>query len=206
MKKEHKKTWKKWGMFFSICLMLLGTFCVKNIIDTNPKKLFAGNQNDFAYMPNKSTVVLEYLQKEVENKIVYDNLTMDQLIEKLNRSLKGKLAGTGEQIATKSLELGIDPYLAVAIMLHETGCNGTCSKLVETCNNVGGMKGSPGCNGGSYIQYDTIQQGIDSFMNNLYRNYIAKGLTTPEQINVRYAASKTWASKVIYYIDKIKAS
>ena len=205
MKKEQKKSWSKIGMTISVCFMLIGTFFIRNIVVANNRGLFKQSENDIAYAPNK-TVILEHLQTEAENRIVYDNLTMEQLVNKLNQSLKGKLANTGEQIAKKSLELGIDPYLAVAIMLHETGCNGTCSKLVETCNNVGGMKGKPGCNGGAYIAYDTIEQGIDSFMNNLHRNYIAKGLTTPEEINIRYAASQTWASKVNYYIDKIRAS
>ncbi len=186
-------------MTISICLILIGTFFIRNIVVANNKGLFLNTQIN-------SSVVLEYLQKEAESQIVYDGLTMNQLTMKLNQSLKGKLANSGEQIAQKSMELGIDPYLAAAIILHETGCNGTCSKLVETCNNVGGMKGKPGCNGGAYIQYDTIEQGIDSFMNNLYNNYIAKGLTTPEQINVRYAASPVWANKINYYMDKIKAS
>ena len=42
-----------------------------------------------------------------------------------------------------------DSYVAVAIMLHETGCKSNCSSLVRNCNNVGGQKGSPGCNGGA---------------------------------------------------------
>lgn len=205
MKIERKKLLKIVAFCFSILLIVVGSFGVKNILKNKESNLFTNNNTDVAYAPYKSTIVLEYLQKEAENKIVYDGLTMDELIAKLNRSLKGKLAGTGEQFATKSLELGIDPYLAVAISLHETGCNGTCSKLVQYCNNVGGMKGKPGCNGGAYREFDTLEQGIDSFLNNLYYNYIAIGLTTPETINPKYAASKTWASKVNYYINKIKA-
>lgn len=205
MKIERKKLLKIATLCLSILLIAVGVLGVKNILRNKENKLFTSNNQDVAFAPYKSTVVLQYLQKEAENKIVYDGLTMNELIAKLNRSLKGKLAGTGEQFATKSLELGIDPYLAVAISLHETGCNGTCSKLVQYCNNVGGMKGKPGCNGGAYRQFDTLEQGIDSFLNNLYYNYFAMGLTTPETINPKYAASKTWASKVNYYINKIKA-
>lgn len=189
----------------SILLLILGGFGIRSLINSKNSTLFESNNTNGAYTPFKSTVVLEYLQKEAENKIVYDGLTMDELIAKLNRSLKGKVAGTGEKFATRCLELGMDPYLAIAIVLHETGCNGTCSKLVQNCNNVGGMKGSPGCNGGSYKAFATLDEGIDAFLNNLYYNYIAKGATTPEQINVRYAASQTWASKIHYYMNKIKA-
>lgn len=205
MKIEQNKLFKIIGSLLSILLLAIGGIFLKNAMDSNNRKLFESSDNNVAYAPFKSTVVLEYLQKEAENKIVYDGLTMDELIAKLNRSLKGKVAGTGEKFATRSLELGIDPYLAVAIVLHETGCNGTCSKLVEACNNVGGMKGRPGCNGGSYRAFDTLDQGIDAFLNNLYKNYIAQGLITPEQIGVKYAASTTWASKIHYYMNKIKA-
>ena len=137
--------------------------------------------------------------------IVYDNMTLNQLAEKLNKSLKSTLAGKGYLIASYSLELGVDPYLATAIMLHETGCNGTCSTLVRECNNVGGQKGGPSCGGGAYKAYPTLDKGIIGYLDNLYRNYYAMGLNTVETIGPKYAASTTWASKVNYYINLIKS-
>ena len=95
--------------------------------------------------------------------------------------------------------------MAVAISLHETGCKWECSRLVKQCNNVGGQVGSPSCNGGNYRSYETLDEGIKGFIDNLARNYISKGLTTPEEMNHKYAASKTWASKVNKYIEEIKA-
>ena len=77
--------------------------------------------------------------------IVYDGMTMSELTEKLNRSLKSTIAGKGDIFASYSLERGVDPYLAVSIMLLETGCNWSCSSLMRRCNNVGGQKGSPSC-------------------------------------------------------------
>lgn len=204
MKKEQNKLLRKVGFILSIFLLVLGGFCIKSMINSKNGKLFENSNSNVSFAPFKSTVVLEYLQKEAENKAVYDGLTLDELIAKLNRSLKGKVSGRGNTFATKALELGIDPYLAVAIVLHETGCNGTCSRLVENCNNVGGMKGRPGCNGGSYRAFATLDEGIDAFLNNLYNNYIAKGLVTPEQIGAKYAASPTWPSKIHYYMNKIK--
>lgn len=142
---------------------------------------------------------------EIDN-IVYDGLTKSQLIDKLNRNLTSTLSGTGELFANYALDLGIDPYLAVAIVLHETGCSWDCSDLVKYCYNVGGQKGSPGCFGGAYASFSSLEEGISSYMNNLYNNYYSVGLTTPEAINPKYAESTTWASKVNYYIDKIRAS
>ncbi len=142
----------------------------------------------------------------IEDPIVYDNMTMDELAEKLNRSLNSTLSGYGYLFASYSLELGIDPYLALAIVLHETGCKWECSYLTRVCNNVGGQKGSPSCNGGSYKRYDTLEEGIKGYLTNLYNGYISKGLTTPEQIGPKYAGSTSWPSKINWYIEYIKAN
>lgn len=137
--------------------------------------------------------------------VVYDGLTLNQLAEKLNRSLKSNIAGKGYLIASHCLELGVDPYLAVAIMLHETGCSqGSCSSLVQKCNNVGGQKGGPSCGGGSYKAYPTLDEGIIGYIDNLYNNYVSKGLTTADLMGPRYAASPTWTSKVNSYIALVK--
>ena len=137
--------------------------------------------------------------------IVYDGMTMSELTEKLNRSLKSTIAGKGDVFASYSLERGVDPYLAVSIMLLETGCNWSCSSLMRKCNNVGGQKGSPSCDGGSYKSYPSLDEGIKGFIDNIADNYYAYGLTTPEAMNKKYAASNMWAIKVNNYISSVKA-
>jgi len=138
-------------------------------------------------------------------KIVYDNMTLDELAEKLDKSLNSDVKGQGYIFAKYSIETGVDPYLAVAVMLQETGCKWNCSYLASKCNNYGGQKGAPGCNGGSYKKFDTQEEGIKSYITNLYDNYISKGLTTPEQINKRYASDPNWSKKINRYINEIKS-
>lgn len=133
--------------------------------------------------------------------IVYEGMTEQELGSKLNKVLGSSLDGYGDVFAKYSIEYGVDPYLATAITLLETGCKWGCSTLVKQCNNVGGMKGS-GC--GSYQAFDTLEDGIESMIRNLANNYIAKGLTTPEEMNKKYAASSTWATKVNNYINEIR--
>lgn len=135
---------------------------------------------------------------------VYDGLTMEELAARLNRNLgNAALAGKGELIASYCLSKGVDPYVATAIMIHETG-RGT-STMIRTCNNVAGQKGSPSCMG-AYKGYPTIDDGIRGAIDNLYRNYYAVGLNTVEKIGPRYAESNTWVSKINNYIAKIKNS
>ena len=137
--------------------------------------------------------------------IVYDGMTLNELTEKLNRSLKSTIAGKGDVFASYSLERGVDPYLAVSIMLLEIGCNWSCSSLMRKCNNVGGQKGSPSCDGGSYRAYPSLDEGIKGFIDNIADNYYAYGLTTPEAMNKKYAESNMWAIKVNNYISSVKA-
>ena len=146
--------------------------------------------------------------EKMKNEIVYDGMTRDELAAKLNRSLNSTLSGQGYTFASYATELGVDPYLSVAIALHETGCKWTCSSLMRQCNNVGGMKGggTGKCNGGSYASFPTLEEGIKAFMNNLNKNYFSQGLTTPEAIGPKYAASTTWATQVNTYINQIKAA
>jgi len=134
---------------------------------------------------------------------VYKNMTMEELTKKLNKVLSDDLKGTGKYYAKYSIELGVDPYLAVAISMHETGCAWNCSYLARKCNNVGGQKGK-GC--GSYRAYDTLEEGIYGFILNIKKNYVDYGLTTAKQMNPKYAEDPKWSSKVNKYIKQIKNS
>lgn len=143
----------------------------------------------------------ETVEEVIEPEIVYEGMTLDELASKLDRSLKNELGGKGYLYASYSLEKGVDPYLAVAISLEETGCNWNCSNLVKTCNNVGGMKGS-GC--GSYGYFNTLDDGIKAFIDNISRNYVAYGLTTAELMNSKYAENPAWSTNVNNYINIIR--
>lgn len=153
---------------------------------------------------NEINVVEEIEIEEVPERIeVYDNLTIEELTDKLNRILSSDLTNMGYAYANYCVELGVDPYLAVAISMHETGCEWNCSYLAKACNNIGGQKGS-GC--GSYAAFDTLEDGIYAFISNIKRNYVDYGLLTAEQMNSKYAEDPGWSYKVNKYIEKIKNS
>ena len=169
--------------------VLSNMFSSVNMIEEEAKEEFVDSISELSKENNVTKRV-----------IVYDGMTMSELAEKLNRSLKSTIAGKGDIFASYSLERGVDPYLAVSIMLLETGCNWSCSSLMRKCNNVGGQKGSPSCDGGSYKSYPSLDEGIKGFIDNIADNYYAYGLTTPEAMNKKYAASDMWAIKVNNYI------
>jgi len=138
---------------------------------------------------------------------VYEGMTLEELAIKLDRNLgSGMLAGKGALIAAECINKGVDPYIAIAIMLHETGCKSNCSSLARACNNFGGQKGSPSCNGGSYKAYNSVDEGVVGHIDNLYRNYFSRGLNTIESIGPKYAESPTWRSKITWYVEQIRAN
>ena len=154
-------------------------------------------------MPNQNN---DEIKEEIvvpERIEVFNGLTMEELIDKLNRTLSSDLTGMGYAFANYSIEMGVDPYLAVAIAMHETGCTWNCSYLTKVCHNVGGQKGS-GC--GEYAAFESLESGIYEFISNIKRNYVDYGLTTAEAMNPKYAEDYTWSSKVNNYIEKIKNS
>lgn len=137
-----------------------------------------------------------------DNSIVFDGLTLTELTNKLNKNLSSTLTNTGIYFANYTKKTGLDPYLAVAIVLHETGCKWTCSSLVRNNYNIGGLK-----SGGKFIKYNSLEEGIDGYLNILFNNYYNKGLTTAELMQSKYApSSTTWTDKINWYINNIKES
>ena len=190
--------------FLFVALLLINALYSPIYKSTIDAKVFYSEGKEALFQASLSADK-DILQKELEEqrkpKIVYDNMTMEQLSAKLERSMNSTLKGKGELFATYSIELGLDPYLALAIVLHETGCSYSCSGLVQTNNNIGGLKGS----NGKYLYFNTIDEGIKGYLDILYKRYYSKGLTTPELMNPAYAQSTTWASRVNWYMQQIKA-
>ena len=173
-------------------------------VDINHSYLDDQIEISIANFDDKYNEYQEYLkQLEYERKHTFNGEKDEEIARKINKYLNSTLKGKGEFIVDYSLEVGLDRYLAAAVMLQETGCYWTCSKLTRSCNNVGGNKGTPSCNGGSYRRFDTIEDGMKFAINKL-NSYYQKGKTTPAQINPYYATDKTWHEKVERYMKKLK--
>lgn len=156
---------------------------------------------------NETNDIKESSQSLEDMPVLYDGLTEEALITKLEQHLKNELAGTGIKFVEYYKNTGLDPYLATSIVLHETGCTWKCSKLARECFNFGGMKGGDNkYKDTNYSCYKSKEEGINAYLNMLYNNYYAKGLITPELINPKYAASLEWSAAINKYMDKIKNS
>ena len=172
--------------------------------EKNKEKVLVENIIVENVLYRSDTVLSRYatVEEVVEEPIVYEGLTLEELGLKIDNVLNSTLEGYGATIASLAIDKGVDPVVAASIILVETGCKWTCSSLVRNANNVGGMKASGGC----YATFETLEAGLEAFINNLANNYYAKGLTTPEAINTKYAANPNWHDDVYYYIEAIMMS
>ena len=164
---------------------------------------------DYSYLNNQIDISVENFKNEYDeyqeyyNTHYFNNEHIDDIAKKIEKYFNSTLNGKGYFVAEYSISVGLDPYLAAAVMLQETGCYWTCSGLTRKCNNVGGNKGRPSCNGGSYRKFSTLNDGIKFAINKL-NSYYKKGKKTPKQINQYYAESKTWHVNVEKYMKKLK--
>lgn len=200
-----KKFDKKIIVVFTICMVfLISLAVVLGNIDTRELALLKADLSGSEKLVVDTNTKMSKDSNLEVRQIVYDGMTLKELGEKLERSMPDTIDGYGEFLANLCIEKGVDPYVALGIMLLETGCKWGCSSLTRNCNNVGGIKGSPSCGGGSYRRWDTMEDGMTSFVSNL-AGYYAQGLDTPEKMNPRYAESNTWAMKVRNYMSQIRA-
>lgn len=169
---------------------------VKKTVNNSVDLIQFVKENDI--VNNAPTLVI--LEEEKEE-VLYRGLTRDQVVEKSSKFLNSTLQGTAEFFVDYSIQMGVDPLVAVSIVLQETGCYWSCSYLVNHCYNVGGMMGMNG-----YICFSSLEEGIKAYVDNLYYNYVAYGLVTPETMNHKYAEDPLWGQRVNAYIEKILAA
>lgn len=124
--------------------------------------------------------------QEEKDVLIAQNIQLTMQVEELadqEFSLKEKFKIAAEVYS-------IDEKMLYAIAKLETG-NFT-SSLFKNNNNPGGIK-----SGSGWAKYDTEFQGIMEMARLLKKNYIDKGLNTPEKIGPKYCPnSDSWAKKV----------
>lgn len=123
----------------------------------------------------------------------------------------GLLKGKEDLFEKFGKQYGVDPVLAMAIAMAETG-RGT-SDGIKYKHNVGGMM-SPSSNWKKLIQFDNINQGIESHIKNLAKNYSDK--KTLSAIQKKYAPrnaandpnglNKNWLGNVEFFYKEMFAS
>ena len=130
---------------------------------------------------------------------------MEDIARKMDKYFeKTPLEGYGEHIAKTSIAKGVNPYLVGGIIVDSTSCKNDCTILFKQCNNVGGMKGSPGCFGGTYKKFDSVGDSITELINEISKKFFTKEMQVPNQMYADYGKNSTWAFKVSKVMENLK--
>lgn len=135
----------------------------------------------------------------------FDGESIEVIGKKIDRILaKTSMEGMGEYIAKESIYKSVNPYLIGGIILESTNCRIDCSVILKQCNNVSGYKDSPGCFGGSYKKYNSLEDGISDLINRVSKTYYTKEMQAPLKMFKSYGKDEIWAFKVSKYMEELK--
>lgn len=148
---------------------------------------------------------IDGLQAEMEGEIVPGEvictptrkITAKELDKKIKESGATAFKGKGAAFLSAGEKYGVDPILVMAIAMRDMG-PGT------RLNNPGNLRKS-----GKLLKFDSMEEGIDKMTSHIYRNYIVDGLTTPKQMEKKYAPKGApnynphWASSVEAQIEQL---
>lgn len=133
-----------------------------NFINNAPKKAFLVEAKSYNTIKHLIQAQNKPIDEQNEQECIFDTVSC-KIAE------KGKKTGLNEE----------QVLISIAISKWETG-NYTSVAFKEK-NNVGGMM----CNNTLRV-YDSLDEGIEAFINNLKNNYFDMGLDTLEKIQPKY--------------------
>ena len=142
---------------------------------------------------------------QVEEKTSFNGESIEAVGKKIERLLKKtNLEGMGEYISRTAIRKSVNPYLIGGIILESTNCRRDCSVILKQCNNVSGMKGDPGCFGGTYKKYNSIEDGINDLVNDISSRFETSESQVPNKMFKSYGKNATWAFKVSKFMEDLK--
>lgn len=133
-----------------------------NFINNTPKKAFLVEAKSYNTIKHLVQAQNKPIEERNEKECVFDTISC-------------KIAEKGKKIGLNEEQV----LISIAISKWETG-NYTSVAFKEK-NNVGGMM----CNNTLRV-YDSLDEGIEAFINNLKNNYFDMGLDTIEKIKPKY--------------------
>ncbi len=112
---------------------------------------------------------------------------------------KSPLLPHAEEIVTVSDKYGLDWRLLVAIAQQESNL---CKKIPKDSYNCWGY----GIYGDLVTRFDSYPDGLDTVARGLKRNYLDRGLNTPEEIMAKYTppSQGSWARGVNQFLADIE--
>lgn len=198
---------RKWFIF--VILLLFNFFLIYGI---NQANMLMFNNNFMIYVHPKEEK--EEPNEDEPEPIIEEDDVLDtdyngESVEKIAHKIdkycaKTPLEGHGEHIAKISIKKSVNPYLIGGIILESTSCKTECSIIFQECNNVSKMKGEPGCFGGVYKNYNSVNDAIADLVSYISKEFYTPEMQAPYKMYKAYGKTSSWAFKVSNYMDAIK--
>lgn len=198
-----------------LILLILLAFNFLLIYGINQANILMFNNNFMIYLNHEDEPVEPPKEDEEENPPIkeeekpvdtsFNGESAEVIGKKIDKYCeKTSLEGYGEYIAKTAIIKGVNPYLISGIVLENSNCKIECSVIFKECNNVSGMKGSPGCFGGAYKSYNKIEDSILDIINKISKDFYTPEMQAPYKMYKDYGKTSSWALKVSNFMDAIK--
>jgi hypothetical protein len=157
-------------------------------------------QDGDVFIKNNSTIAYTALPistQQVSGSVTETDARINKLKNFLHRH-RSVLEQYTDDIITASDMYGLDYRLLTAIATQESN---VCQRIIKNSYNCWGW----GITAKKTTRFDNYPQAIETISRLFAKNYINKGLITPEEIGKVYNPGDTnsWADKVNYFMNEI---
>lgn len=154
--------------------------------------------NSLAIAQENETGIITETGREINGEVLEDDASR-LLIKKYLERYKSPLLPYADTIYDVSKTYNIDYYWLLAIGQQESNL---CKKIPEDSYNCWGY----GIHKRGTLSFDNYELAIKSFAEYFRREYLDKGLTTPELIMKKYCpySDGSWAAGVSQFIGEIQ--
>ena len=195
------------GLIFIILLgfnlvFIYGINYTNNIMFNNNFMIYLNDKDEITIDPTEISVPPEPIE---EVNTDFEGESVEKIGKKIDKMLvKTTLEGYGEFIAKTAINKSVNPYLVGGIILESTNCKIECTVLFNQCNNVSGKKGTPGCFGGTYKKYTSINDSISDLVGSISNDFYSTEMQAPYKMFKKYGRNETWAFKVTKFMEQLK--
>ncbi|MBI2613375.1 MAG: glucosaminidase domain-containing protein [Candidatus Levybacteria bacterium] len=122
-----------------------------------------------------------------------------EIVRQFFEKYKSPLVPFAENIVEDADKYGLDYKLLPAIAMQESNL---CQKIITDSYNCWGF----GIYGKKVTRFESYPEAIDTVTRTLVNNYVAGGLTTPQEIMKKYTPSNngSWAYSVSYFMNLLQ--
>lgn len=122
-----------------------------------------------------------------------------EIIKKYLSKYNSPLLPHADFLVNTARKHGLDPRLLIAIAQQESNL---CKKIPDNSFNCWGW----GIHSRGTLRFDSFPEAIEAVSLGLSKNYLAKGLITPEEIMAIYTplSEGSWARGVQHFLDEME--